>query len=412
MHIGKKAALLSAVAGALVLGGALSISRSPIGGRRAARRRRSPNLPRRSTRPAITGSTAPSPAPAARRGRSWSAASPAATRWAPPSSTTAARPKSWSQAGPDARPDRTCHQGEVDRGRSAQSLLDSCTIDGKIYCVPVNIHSWQWLWLSNKAFQKAGVPVPKNWDEFVAAAPGSWRRPASGPARHRRPALAASGAFDVLIARAGRQGRCSSRSTATRSRSPPGRRSPRCSRLPTTPARWRKKPNVQDWNQATNLVITGKAGGQIMGDWAQGEFQVAGKVAGKDYTCLPGLGLQRAHLDRRRRLLLPDAQGCREGQGPGGARRHVARSKTQVAFNLKKGSLPVRGDVDLDGGQRLHEEGPRDPRQGQRHPVDRPAISRRTPRSRWKTCSPSSSPTDMTSRMRRSASPTSSPTAD
>ena len=71
------------------------------------------------------------------------------------------------------------------------------------------------------------------------------------------------------------------------------------------PARWRKSTNVQDWNQATNLVITGKAGGQIMGDWAQGEFQVAGQVAGKDYTCLPGLGAQRGHLHRRRRLLLP-----------------------------------------------------------------------------------------------------------
>src|SRR5690606_25126218 len=51
------------------------------------------------------------------------------------------------------------------------SLLDSCTFDGKIYCVPVNIHSWEWLWLSNKAFEDAGVPVPTNWDEFVAAAP-------------------------------------------------------------------------------------------------------------------------------------------------------------------------------------------------------------------------------------------------
>ena len=40
------------------------------------------------------------------------------------------------------------------------------------------------------------------------------------------------------------------------------------------------KSNVQDWNQATNMVITDQAGGQIMGDWAQGEFQVAGEVAG------------------------------------------------------------------------------------------------------------------------------------
>jgi len=51
------------------------------------------------------------------------------------------------------------------------------------------------------------------------------------------------------------------------------------------------KSTVQDWNQATNLVITDQAAGQIMGDWAQGEFAVAGEVAGKDYTCLPGLGL-------------------------------------------------------------------------------------------------------------------------
>jgi len=38
-------------------------------------------------------------------------------------------------------------------------LLDSCTLDGKIYCVPVNIHSPQWLWLSHDAFAKAGGPT-------------------------------------------------------------------------------------------------------------------------------------------------------------------------------------------------------------------------------------------------------------
>jgi len=50
------------------------------------------------------------------------------------------------------------------------ALLDSCTLDGKIYCVPVNIHSWQWLWLSHAAFEKAGVAVPNDWNEFVASA--------------------------------------------------------------------------------------------------------------------------------------------------------------------------------------------------------------------------------------------------
>ncbi|MEZ5449192.1 MAG: extracellular solute-binding protein [Thiolinea sp.] len=53
-------------------------------------------------------------------------------------------------------------------------------------CAPLNIHSWQWLWLSTKAFKDAGVDVPKNWDEFVAAAPALEKAgscPGHGPAR-------------------------------------------------------------------------------------------------------------------------------------------------------------------------------------------------------------------------------------
>ena len=50
-------------------------------------------------------------------------------------------------------------------------LLDACTLDGRVFCAPVNIHSAQWIWLSHAAYAKAGVPVPTNWDEFVAAGP-------------------------------------------------------------------------------------------------------------------------------------------------------------------------------------------------------------------------------------------------
>ena len=43
---------------------------------------------------------------------------------------------------------------------------------------------------------------------------------------------------------------------------------------------------VPQWNDAVSLVITGKAGANVMGDWAQGEFQVANMKAGTDYDCL------------------------------------------------------------------------------------------------------------------------------
>src|SRR5690606_5964415 len=43
----------------------------------------------------------------------------------------------------------------------------------------------------------------------------------------------------------------------------------------------------RNWNDTTNLVITDQAALQIMGDWARGEFAVAGEVPGVDYECLP-----------------------------------------------------------------------------------------------------------------------------
>ena len=41
----------------------------------------------------------------------------------------------------------------------------------------------------------------------------------------------------------------------------------------------------RDWNVATGMVIEGKAGFQIMGDWAKGEFTAANKTPGVDYYC-------------------------------------------------------------------------------------------------------------------------------
>ena len=41
----------------------------------------------------------------------------------------------------------------------------------------------------------------------------------------------------------------------------------------------------RNWNDATTLVIQGKAGMQIMGDWAKGEFAAAGQTAGKEFGC-------------------------------------------------------------------------------------------------------------------------------
>jgi glucose/mannose transport system substrate-binding protein len=84
-----------------------------------------------------------------------------------------------------------------------------------------------------------------------------------------------------------------------------------------------------------------------MGDWAQGEFQVAGQVAGEDYTCLPGLGVNEVISTGGDAFYFPKNDDPEIEAAQLELASLMLSKEVQVAFNLKKGSLPVRGDVDL-----------------------------------------------------------------
>ena len=118
-----------------------------------------------------------------------------------------------------------------------------------------------------------------------------------------------------------------------------------------------EKSTVQDWNQATNMVITGEAAGQIMGDWAQGEFAVAEKVAGTDYTCLPGMGLNAYISTGGDAFYFPKVDDAEQEAAQKRLAALLVSPEVQVAFNLKKGSLPVRGDVDLSAANDCMKKG-------------------------------------------------------
>jgi glucose/mannose transport system substrate-binding protein len=227
-----------------------------------------------------------------------------------------------------------------------KSLLDACTLDGHVYCVPINIHSWQWLWLSNAAFEKAGVPVPKNWDEFVAAAPALEKAGIIPLAIGGQP-WQTTGAFNVLIPAIAGKDVFLKVYQDHDAEAAAGPEIAKVFKAADDARKMAAKSNVQDWNQATNLVITGQAAGQIMGDWAQGEFQVAGQVAGKDYTCLPGLGVNELISTGGDAFYFPKLDDAEKTKAQEALASVMISPATQVAFNLKKGSVPVRGDVDV-----------------------------------------------------------------
>ena len=236
------------------------------------------------------------------------------------------------------------------------SLLDGCTIDGKVYCAPMNIHSPEWLWINNKIYEDLGIPVPANWTEFVASAP---QVEAAGkiPLALGRQAWQSNLAFNAIAIGIGGLDLWKKVNVDKDMEAAAGPEMLKVFQASADARKLASKSTVQDWNQATNMVITGDAAGQIMGDWAQGEFAVAGKVAGKDYTCLPGLGLNAYLSTGGDEFYFPKLADPEQEAAQKRLAALLVSPDVQVAFNLKKGSLPIRGDIDMSAANDCMKKG-------------------------------------------------------
>lgn len=236
------------------------------------------------------------------------------------------------------------------------SLLDACTVDGRIYCAPVNIHSPEWLWLSNKVYEDLGIPVPTTWTEFVATA-DQVRAAGKVPLALGDQPWQSNLAFGALTIGVGGLDLWKKVNIDKDMAVAAGPEMAAVFQAAADARALAVGSNVQDWNQATNLVITDQAAGQIMGDWAQGEFQVAGEVAGKDYTCLPGMGMNEYISTGGDAFYFPKLDDPEKEAAQKRLAALLVSPEVQVAFNLKKGSLPIRGDIDLSAANDCMKKG-------------------------------------------------------
>jgi glucose/mannose transport system substrate-binding protein len=94
------------------------------------------------------------------------------------------------------------------------------------------------------------------------------------------------------------------------------------------------------------MVITGKAGFQIMGDWAKGEFANAHQTAGKEFGCFDGFGPKAPYMVAGDVFVFPKTTNAAAIEAQHKLATVFTAPDTQVAFNNKKGSIPIRTDVD------------------------------------------------------------------
>ena len=227
-------------------------------------------------------------------------------------------------------------------------ILNSIKIKGHFYAVPVDIHMPAWFWYSKPAFAKAGITAePKTPDEFFAAldklkAAGLVPLAFGGQPWQEKVTfyawLANVGGPDMYM-------------KLYRDKDV---------NLPTTPqfkqvlTSFKKLHNYVDagspnrnWNDATAMVISGKAGVQIMGDWAKDVFASAPQTAGKEFGCFPGFGPKSPYLVAGDVFVFPKTADAAQVKSQQLVATVFTSPATQVAFSNKKGSIPIRTDVDL-----------------------------------------------------------------
>lgn len=102
----------------------------------------------------------------------------------------------------------------------------------------------------------------------------------------------------------------------------------------------------RNWNDATALVITNKAAMHFNGDWAKGEFIAAGQTAGKEYGCTV-VGQEPKLVIGGDVFVFPATKDKAVLETQNKLIQVLLDPATQIEFNKKKGSIPVRMDVDV-----------------------------------------------------------------
>jgi glucose/mannose transport system substrate-binding protein len=224
-----------------------------------------------------------------------------------------------------------------------KGLLDAITIDGKIYSVPVNIHRANLLWFSPKTLKALGISgPPASWKDFLAQAKIIKAKGktalAIGPQWTQKHLLET-----VLLGELG-----ADKYTGLWN----GKTDWKSAEVTAALEMYKQvlsvsdiKSSAADWQPAADRVSDGTAVYTVMGDWLDGYWGRAKKLAFKtDYDVAPTPGSAGVYDFLSDSFTLPV-----------GAKHHAAAEKWlaecgsvqgQDLFNPQKGSVPARTDAD------------------------------------------------------------------
>jgi glucose/mannose transport system substrate-binding protein len=228
-------------------------------------------------------------------------------------------------------------------------IADHMKFKGNYVAVPVNVHRVNWLWSNSAVLKKAGVhALPTNYEEFFEAAE---KIKAIGitPIAHGGQAWQNFTLFESVALGIGG---VEFYKNAFIKLKPAALSSKEMKKSLEVFRRMKRytdeKSPGRDWNTATDMVIQGKAGFQFMGDWAKGEFFVAGQQPGREFNCTPAPGTAQTFTYVINTFAMFQLKS-REAQKAQGYLAYLLMTESfQETFNLRKGSIPARLNVNME----------------------------------------------------------------
>ncbi len=221
-------------------------------------------------------------------------------------------------------------------------IADLLKYNGNYVAVPVNVHKVNWMWVNPEIFRKAGAKIPTTWDEFEASAK---KIKAAGyiPVAFGGQNWQEATVFESIVVGIGGADFYKKALVQTESAALGSETMVKAFRILKMIKNYTDKGAPgRDWNLATSMVISGKAAMQFMGDWAKGEFMVAGKRPGVDFVCTPAPNSSGTYLFVVDSFIMFDVKSS----GAKAAQKKLAElimgPEFQEVFNVYKGSIPVR----------------------------------------------------------------------
>ena len=216
---------------------------------------------------------------------------------------------------------------------------------GQWVAAPFNAHSTNWLWVNKAAADRLGATAaPDGWADLIALldkAQAAGMRPlAIGREAWEHTLLFESVAVGVGGAEFYRK--------AFIDLNPQALQTPVLTQIFE---RMRQLSAYLDasylrrrWDQATDMVVDGRALLQVQGTWVDGEFTAKGMAPGRDYQCWRFPDTQGVHLFNSDQFVF-----FKQPPGRQAAQRAFASAimapELQVAVNLRSGAAPARVDA-------------------------------------------------------------------